>query len=122
MDESTFAWSDDEEDENVENLVKLINEGHIFSSEMFVGGATKADVIRMRKEAEEKNAKQKAKKGCSIWKKFPIFGDGDGNSSSDNSVHHIAELVACKIKKELVGLSEMVSSCSKNIEELRTKL
>lgn len=62
IDDTIFDWSDDEEDEKVENMVKLINEDHIFNSEMFVSGAIKADVIRMRKEAEEKNAKLKQKK------------------------------------------------------------
>lgn len=57
LENNIFSWSDDEGDELVDNMVKLINEDHAFSSQMFRGGVTRADVIRMRKEADAKNAK-----------------------------------------------------------------
>ncbi|KAL0749354.1 hypothetical protein Bca101_031357 [Brassica carinata] len=50
-----LGWSDDEEDVQVENLVKCIEEVFSFSNSHFTGGATKADVIQMRDEAKKEN-------------------------------------------------------------------
>ncbi|VVA93799.1 unnamed protein product [Arabis nemorensis] len=62
LDEKEFEWSDEEEDVKVSNLLKLINEEHNFWCSEFGGGVTKADVVRMIKEAKENNAKAKQKK------------------------------------------------------------
>ncbi|VVB11356.1 unnamed protein product [Arabis nemorensis] len=91
--DSTYVWP---EDVQVENMVKLINEESVFHSEMFVGGATKADVIRMRKEEEENNAKAKQRKaGASVEEGN---ADTDGNGCFD------------------------INSCIQQIEVLKSKL
>ncbi|CAN6858957.1 unnamed protein product [Brassica oleracea] len=51
--------SDDEEDVLVDNLVKAAGEGFSFSNSNFKGGATKADVSRMRDEAINENNNRK---------------------------------------------------------------
>ena len=55
----SLQWEDEVMDVKVDNLLKLIAQGYSFTAEMFKGGATKADVQRMREiqaeggEAEE---------------------------------------------------------------------
>ncbi|CAN6933690.1 unnamed protein product [Brassica oleracea] len=51
--------SDDEDDVLVDNLVKAAREGFSFSNSNFKGGATKADVSRMRDEAVKENNNRK---------------------------------------------------------------
>ncbi|KAH0922251.1 hypothetical protein HID58_022269 [Brassica napus] len=51
--------SEDEEDVLVDNLVKAAREGFSFSNSNFKGGATKADVSRMRDEAIKENNNRK---------------------------------------------------------------
>ncbi|KAH0860689.1 hypothetical protein HID58_088950 [Brassica napus] len=51
--------SNDEEDVLVDNLVKAAGEGFSFSNSNFKGGATKADVSRMRDEAINENNNRK---------------------------------------------------------------
>ncbi|KAF2533344.1 hypothetical protein F2Q70_00030329 [Brassica cretica] len=51
--------SDDKEDVLVDNLVKAAREGFSFSNSNFKGGATKADVSRMREEAIKENNNRK---------------------------------------------------------------
>lgn len=48
IDESNLVWSNEEDDEKVDNMVYLINTNFQFTRSMFVGGATKLDVDRMR--------------------------------------------------------------------------
>lgn len=51
--------TDEEEDVLVDKLVKAIEEGFSFSNTHFKGGATNADVIRMRDEAKNENINRK---------------------------------------------------------------
>lgn len=48
IDVSTLDWSDEEDDDKVNNLVYLINTNFEFNKSMFVGGVAKLDVERMR--------------------------------------------------------------------------
>ncbi|CAF1965382.1 BnaCnng35530D [Brassica napus] len=56
--------SDDKEDVLVDNLVKAAREGFSFSNLNFKGGATKADVSRMREEAIKENNNRKTARPC----------------------------------------------------------
>ena len=60
IDETSLQWSDEEEDEKVNNLLTLIRKGHAFSNDMFRGCATKADVERLI-EVAKSNRKVKRK-------------------------------------------------------------
>lgn len=48
LEECSVVWSDEVNDIKVENLVMLIYANQTFTKDMFKGGATKADVDRMR--------------------------------------------------------------------------
>ncbi|KAL0898292.1 hypothetical protein Bca101_082253 [Brassica carinata] len=57
--DTDVAGPDDDEDVLVDNLVKAAGEGFPFSNSHFKGGATKADVTRMRDEAKKDNPNRK---------------------------------------------------------------
>ncbi|KAL0702129.1 hypothetical protein Bca4012_058251 [Brassica carinata] len=61
VDEAELSFSDDEDDERVDKLVSLINEGSRLKNQMFEGGTSKEDIARMR-EASEAAALAKKKK------------------------------------------------------------
>ncbi|WZZ43811.1 hypothetical protein YC2023_040070 [Brassica napus] len=56
-----LGWSDEEEDEAFDNLVRLVGEGYVFHNEMFKGGLNSADLVRMRNEREQKKKKSQRK-------------------------------------------------------------
>lgn len=60
IDESVLIWGDEVHDGKVENLLKLISRNHVFSKEMFRGGATKVDVQRMREKPKAPGKKKRA--------------------------------------------------------------
>ncbi|ESQ36982.1 hypothetical protein EUTSA_v10002975mg [Eutrema salsugineum] len=97
-----LRWADEVGDESVDVMVKLISEGYRFSTDMFTGGLTTADLVRMRtdkaqKEKEAKDKKKKDKTGdCSS---FFATVDQEG----------IAELVLDKLKPELQSFSNSIS-------------
>ncbi|VVB04363.1 unnamed protein product [Arabis nemorensis] len=117
---STYGWDEEIEDVQVENRVKLINEERAFHSEIFVGGATKADLIHMRKEEEEKNAKAKQRKAGVSVEEGNV--DTDRNGCFDIDFNVIAELISSKMKEEFSVLGLQVNSCIKKIEVLKSKL
>lgn len=60
--EEELLWEDEVNDEAVDNLVRLIQEGHRFNKSMFRGGITAADLARMRAERKQKEKEAKDKK------------------------------------------------------------
>ncbi|CAA7058338.1 unnamed protein product [Microthlaspi erraticum] len=54
-----LSWSDDGEDEKVDNMVRLINEGFQFKSEMFVGGSKPADLVGLPPKSRSRASKSK---------------------------------------------------------------
>lgn len=60
--EEELLWEDEVNDEAVDNLVRLIQEGHRFNKSMFGGGLTAADLARMRAERNRKRKKPKIRK------------------------------------------------------------
>lgn len=61
--EEDLSWSDDEEDVGVGNMVRLINEGFIFTKEMFVGGF-KPSQFAKNKGPQRGRSKGKAPSRC----------------------------------------------------------
>ncbi|KAF3590719.1 hypothetical protein DY000_02021321 [Brassica cretica] len=59
--EDCLFFSDDEDDDSVDKMVSLIRDGARFTKKMFIGGATSADVKRMREEAEAEALAKKKK-------------------------------------------------------------
>ncbi|KAG2330123.1 hypothetical protein Bca52824_001303 [Brassica carinata] len=101
IEESQLVYSDEEDDEKVDNIVYLINTNFQFTKSMFVRGATKIDVERLR---DSENISSKLKKP----KKQPALSPSNGSG-------YIASLVIEKIKpfKE-----EMVESVRYLVAEL----
>lgn len=58
-----LSWSDDGEDENVDNMVRLIEEGFEFNSEMFFGGIKPADLVGLPPKAKSRASKSKNCRG-----------------------------------------------------------
>lgn len=52
LDEKELCLSNEEDTEIVDKMVSLIRDGTRLTKKMFIGGATKADVERMREEAD----------------------------------------------------------------------
>ncbi|CAN7053728.1 unnamed protein product, partial [Brassica rapa subsp. trilocularis] len=110
LDESTLGWSDDVEDVGVENLVKLINEGYKFSASMFKGGATKADVERMREDAKVRGKEKKSRKA-------PVKPAGvDGGNCE------VAAVLMDMIKPDLDRIDGNVSSTMRAVDDMITKI
>ncbi|KAH0923190.1 hypothetical protein HID58_023208 [Brassica napus] len=55
-----LGWSDEEEDEVIDNLVRFVGEDYIFHNEIFKGGLDIADFVWIRNERKQK--KKEAKK------------------------------------------------------------
>ncbi|KAF8084960.1 hypothetical protein N665_0692s0012, partial [Sinapis alba] len=65
VDEAVLCFSDEEDNDSVDKMVTLIKEGARFTKEMFKGEATKADVARMRDEANAIGNKKRKRKSTS---------------------------------------------------------
>ncbi|KAL0877059.1 hypothetical protein Bca101_026764 [Brassica carinata] len=109
--DSQFGWSDDEEDDGVENLVKLIKDGFPFNHSFFKGGASKSDVVRMREETRSEAEIRKTSKQKS-------------SQSSGDVVD--AESIAASVKGLLSGdltrLSEELSRVGADLLRMATEL
>ena len=57
-----LTWEDEAVDVVVDELIRLIKEGHTFKNTMFVGGLTAADLVRMRAERKQKDKETKERK------------------------------------------------------------
>ncbi|KAF3591396.1 hypothetical protein DY000_02024946 [Brassica cretica] len=106
--ENTLEWSDEEVDERVDNLLKLIERGHKFCSSMFKGGATKSDVQRMREDAKARAKENKTSK-------LPV---NTGTVEIDNT----ASVLFDRIMPELVRIDGNVSSAMTAVKDLERKL
>lgn len=123
MDETVLGWSDEGQDSKVDNMMRLINEEKKNSNSMFSGGATKADVVRMIKEAKEKNTKRKQKRavGTTDMAEISIVG-GVVTGLTDNDVQQIADDVANKLKGEFIRVEEKVNDTCLKLDELKTAI
>ncbi|CAN6898132.1 unnamed protein product [Brassica oleracea] len=61
--DAEIIWPDPEEDVLVANMEKCIQEGFTFCNSHFTGGASTADVNRMREDAKKENNSRKTTKG-----------------------------------------------------------
>ncbi|KFK23558.1 hypothetical protein AALP_AAs41881U000400 [Arabis alpina] len=100
VDEAELQWSDDEVDPKVDNLMQLINDKHIFTSDMFVGGATKLDVLRMIEDAKQKKSKLK-KRGINTQSIGQCSKNVEEGVFKGSDVDGFADRVAMKVKDEI---------------------
>lgn len=110
LDESTLGWYDEVEDVGVDNLVKLINQGYKFCASMFKGGATKADVQRMREDAKERAKEKKSRKA-------PV-----NPSTVDGGNCEAAAGLMDMIKPDLMRIDGNVSSTMRAVNDMITKI
>lgn len=92
-----LEWDDEIDDETVDNLVRLIQNGKVvFNKAMFVGGLTGVDLSRMRAEKKQKEKECKDKKEPESQPDVLATDAVDIGSSS-----RIANLVAGLINKKI---------------------
>ncbi|KAF8051931.1 hypothetical protein N665_1642s0006 [Sinapis alba] len=101
--DSEFQWSDEEEDIGVDNLVQKIEEGYQFSHSSFVGGASKADVSRMREESRNEAEIRKTTKQKSNLTTIDAV-----------SVDYVATTIKARLTEDITRLELQV----KNVAEL----
>ena len=89
--------SDDEEDVLVDNLVKAAGEGFSFSNSNFKGGATKADVSRMRDEAINENNNRKTARAN--WKQPATEGI---------DAEYVASIVKNRLSADLSNMGDQI--------------
>ncbi|KAF8097727.1 hypothetical protein N665_0283s0031 [Sinapis alba] len=104
-----LGWSDDEEDVQVDNLVKCIGEGFSFSNSHFTGGATKADVFRMREETKKENVSRKSAKTKSHE---PVTDAIDAD--------YVANIVKNSVAADLSKMSEQIKDLTKSLTTRQT--
>ncbi|KAL0844975.1 hypothetical protein Bca101_018221 [Brassica carinata] len=107
IDETSLQWSDEEEDEKVNNLLTLIRKGHAFSNDMFRGGATKADVERLI-EVAKSNRKVKRK---SIPPSTAPLHDQTS----------VVNIVLQHLKPEVARLEENIASVASGMKDVSCK-
>ncbi|KAF2594200.1 hypothetical protein F2Q70_00042586 [Brassica cretica] len=110
LDENTLGWSDEVEDVGVDNLVKLINQGYKFCASMFKGGATKADVQRMREDAKKRAKEKKSRKA-------PV-----NPSAIDGGNCEAAAGLMDMIKQDLMRIDGNVSYTMRAVNDMITKI
>ncbi|KAF8080105.1 hypothetical protein N665_0974s0001 [Sinapis alba] len=104
LDESVLTWSDEVHDVKVDNLMKLISLNHVFTKEMFRGGATKIDVQRMREKPKTEGRKKR-----SIQKE---------KSSIVVDESRIIAIVSVLLKPELERVDGTVASAIASVREV----
>lgn len=102
IDESQLVWSDEEDDEKVDQMVVLINTNFVFTKSMFVGGVTKVDVDRMR---ESENLSSRLKKPKI---QTPL------NMSNDPS--YIASLVIENVRPKFVAMEGTILRACERVD------
>ncbi|KAG2329652.1 hypothetical protein Bca52824_000832 [Brassica carinata] len=107
IDETSLQWSDEEEDEKVNNLLTLIRKGHAFSNDMFRGGATKADVERL---IEVATSNRKVKRKSIPPPTAPLH---DQTS--------VVNIVLQHLKPEVARLEENIASVASGMKDVSCK-
>ncbi|KAF8054406.1 hypothetical protein N665_1330s0001 [Sinapis alba] len=109
--EQKLDWSDDEVDTKVDNLMKLIENGHNFSNELFTGGVSKVDVVRMREEANVDAAVRKTKKQKTTIQ-VPDSLDAE----------YIAAVVKAAVKEDITRLEGQLSKLNQTVSLFQSTL
>ncbi|CAF1933625.1 unnamed protein product [Brassica napus] len=97
--------SDDDEDLLVANLVKCVEDGFAFANSHFIGGATKADVNRMREDG--KTGKNRSRKNTKVNLKEPVTDAVDAD--------YVADIVRKSVSAELCKMGEQIKNLSDNV-------
>lgn len=119
LQEADLAWSDEEDDEHVDHMVKLISEAHPFTREMFIGGASAADLERIRmnrKDAKEKKDKEKSPEYTETRSAVEADTFVTGQNTADTSL--VAHIVTEKIGQALQPFHEKLGRMDDNLNRI----
>ncbi|KAF2576078.1 hypothetical protein F2Q70_00004609 [Brassica cretica] len=108
VEESNLGWSDEEEDEKVDNMVSLINTNFKFTRSMFVGGVTKLDVGRMSQSGNFTSKAMNSKKQLAL--------------SPSNDPGYIASLVIKKINPEFQTMDGNILEACNRVDSIEGSL
>ncbi|KAF2573314.1 hypothetical protein F2Q70_00003367 [Brassica cretica] len=108
VDESVLTWADEVYDVKVENMLKLISLNHVFTKEMFRGGATRLDVQRMREKPRPQGRKKRT-----------IQKD---NSSNVVDESRIISIVSALLKPEIERVDGKVASALASVREVSSSV
>ncbi|KAH0879524.1 LOW QUALITY PROTEIN: hypothetical protein HID58_066918 [Brassica napus] len=97
--------SDDDEDVLVANLVKCLEDGFAFANSHFTGGATKANVNRMREDG--KTGKNRSRKNTKVNLKEPV--------TDAVNADYVADIVRKSVSAELCKMGEQIKNLSDNV-------
>ena len=108
VDEASVLWSDEEEDETVDNMVELINSNYTFVHSMFVGGVTKMEVDHMRENSKPAMKTKKSKQHSS--------------STVDIDPGYVGSLVIEHIKPHVAVMELNLNQTSRRIDSIESYL
>ncbi|KAL0864187.1 hypothetical protein Bca101_043305 [Brassica carinata] len=104
IDASQLVYSDEEDDDKVDNLVYLINTNFQFPKSIYVGGATKIDIDRMRDAVKVGSHLKKSKK--------PVV------SPPQNDPGYIASLVIQNFKPEIQTMRGNIYEACQRVDSI----
>ncbi|KFK22208.1 hypothetical protein AALP_AAs50665U000400 [Arabis alpina] len=110
-------WSDDEVDPQVQKLVKLVNDGHLFSKDMFMGGLSKAEIVRLKKEKGEQKMKQKAAKTVVDVIGEDYVAEGNTSTLQDDDLI-VANLLAKKLESRFLDVLDNMKQTREKVEDM----
>ncbi|CAF1748731.1 unnamed protein product [Brassica oleracea var. botrytis] len=113
QDSPTDAAGDDDDDDSVDKMVSLIRDGAHFTKKLFIGGATSADVERMREEAEAEALAKKKKKRKTPCQTIPT------PTQAPVDAELIASLVQAKIKRQIDRVEGKVDDLRESFDQLQ---
>ncbi|KAJ4910044.1 Uncharacterized protein Rs2_04665 [Raphanus sativus] len=103
-----FSWDDESPDPAVDTLVRLIGECFVFRKEMFKGGLTAADINRLRgnknkdKEGKDNHDRERPERESNLDQ------DPDEDHSKLPRGSRLADIVASKVREELLGMEARI--------------
>ncbi|CAG7898836.1 unnamed protein product [Brassica rapa] len=100
-----LGFSDDVEDVLVTNMVKCVEDGFVFANSHFTGGATKADVNRMREDG--KTGKKRSRKNTKVNLKEPVTEALDAD--------YVADIVRKSVLTELSKMGVQIQNLVDNV-------
>lgn len=100
---------DDVSDKKIDRLVELVNHDFQFNKNMFIGGLTRLDAVRLKKEKEEQKLKQKATENVDDGLNEDHNRDGVWHHM-EVDYDHIVALVFSKFNSTFVDITSKLNT------------
>lgn len=121
-----LSWVDDVEDDKVEHMVSLIDEGVVFTRQMFSGGQSASNVLTDAEKKKAVNGKRRGKAKVDAVEKIskkPRSVKPNREPLTSNCDLAVLEEVAGKIQIAVEGAEGRISDkISSDIQNLESKL